>query len=126
MDNCKSLFSQVPYQSLDQTYVKYPKNFENSKNNEHLRKISLVKDPEMKLRPIAIFDYWSQASLKDLHHRSFDALRKFSQDCTFNHNHAKPSNDNFCFDLTAATDRFPLKIQVEFLSSVIGPEKANA
>jgi hypothetical protein len=126
MDNCKSLFSQVPYQSLDQTYVKYPKDFENSKNNEYLRKISLVKDPEMKLRPIAIFDYWSQASLKDLHHRSFDALRKFSQDCTFNHNHAKPSNDNFCFDLTAATDRFPLKIQVEFLSSVIGPEKANA
>lgn len=126
MDNCKSFFSQIPYQSLDKTYVKYPKDFDNSKNNEYLRKIALVRDPEMKLRPIAIFDYWSQASLKDLHHRSFDALRNFSQDCTFNHNHAKPSDDNFCFDLTAATDRFPLKLQVEFLSSVIGPEKANA
>jgi hypothetical protein len=126
MDSCRELFKNIPYKELDKVYVKYPKGFSNEKNNEHLRKICLVKSPEMKLRPIAIFDYWSQSCLKSLHHRCFDALRGFSQDCTFNHGFAKQSEENFCFDLTAATDRFPLKIQLEFLSSIIGVEKAQA
>jgi hypothetical protein len=120
MINCKTIMANVPSSDLKGKY------FREIHNNETLRKISHIQAPEGKLRPIAIFDYWSQTSLKWFHDRLFQSLRRFSQDCTFNHNHAKFSDENYCYDLTAATDRFPMKLQVEFLSELIGKDKAFA
>lgn len=82
------------------------------------RKISHIKDPEGKLRPIAILDYWSQSCLKPIHEYLFRLLDSFSQDCTFKQNKAKMGSENFCFDLTAATDRFPLEIQRNVISNI--------
>lgn len=38
-----------------------------TRNTNKLRKLSLVRDPECKVRVIAILDYWSQCALKPLH-----------------------------------------------------------
>jgi hypothetical protein len=126
MDNCKRIMEDVLDHELNGKFINFPEDFSQTKSDEMLRKIALVRDPEMKLRPIAIFDYWSQSSLYWLHQRCFAALEKFSQDCTFNHGHAKMGETNFCFDLTAATDRFPLVLQKEFLGELIGKERASA
>jgi hypothetical protein len=49
-----------------------------------LRKLSWFPDKELKVRVIAIGDYYSQAALKPFHHYLFRVLRKIPQDCTFN------------------------------------------
>jgi hypothetical protein len=120
MDNCKSIMLNVPSESFKGIY------FKEIHESETFRKISHVKNRECKLRPIAIFDYWSQTCLKPFHDALFRALKTFSQDCTFNQSHAQFSNNNYCYDLTAATDRFPISLQFEFLSEILGSEKAEA
>jgi len=97
-----------------------------------LRRISVIKDKEGKNRPIAVFDYWSQTCLKSLHDSLFKSFRSIKTDLTFNQD-AKavydPTNPNavyHSFDLSAATDRFPVSLQEQVLAELIGPEKASA
>lgn len=47
------------------------------------RKITWIKDKELKMRPVAILDYFSQCALRPLHFYLFNVLRKIPQDCTF-------------------------------------------
>ena len=78
-----------------------------------------------KIRIVAIFDAWSQWLLKPLHDGIFDLFSQLSTDGT--HNQIKPLNSlmdyirlghpAYSFDLTAATDRIPLWLQVEVLES---------
>lgn len=51
--------------------------------------------------------------------------RTYSQDPRF---HIQPSRKNkfYSIDLTAATDRFPLKLQIQILTLLIGKEKAES
>lgn len=97
---------------------------------QRLRKLSHVLDPEGKVRVIAVFDYWSQTVLKPLHSRILEVLRCFKADCTFNQTgrlYSVTPNPNFyCYDLTAATDRFPLCVQEFILSHLIGADQARA
>jgi len=94
------------------------------------RKLSVVKDKEAKRRIIAIFDYWSQSALKPLHDQLFSCLRKFQSDRTFNQTDVSSilncPGPYYRFDLTRATDRFPLSFQIEVLSLLIGQDKAIA
>jgi len=97
----------------------------------HLRRISVVRDKERKNRPIAIFDYFSQTSLKPLHDAIMAYLAKIPTDLTFNQFGVEqiPSNPNssyYSLDLTAATDRFPVSLQEKILGCLIGKEKAEA
>jgi hypothetical protein len=63
-----------------------PKEFD-SKYGSVSRRLSIVKDPEMKMRVIAIFDYFTQTILDGLSKQMFDILRnKFPQDRTFTQN----------------------------------------
>jgi len=55
-----------------------------------ITKISIVKDPELKMRPIAIFDYYSQFLLKPIHDELLKKLNNLPQDRTFTQN---PHND---------------------------------
>lgn len=52
-------------------------------NQGQFGKISIVKDPELKLRPIAMLDYYSQLVLKKVHNEIFALLRRIPQDRTF-------------------------------------------
>jgi len=80
---------------------------------QSLRKITWFPDKEMKIRVIAIGDYWSQVALKPLHHFLFRLLRKIPQDCTFDQSSFKDKisgwTEFYSVDLTNATDRFPIQ-----------------
>jgi hypothetical protein len=88
----------------------------------HLGKLSIVKDPELKRRVIAMLDYNSQILLRPIHEIFLNLLRNMPQDRTFTqdpHNIWKPSGNNFwSLDLSSATDRFPIALQEKLVSAV--------
>jgi len=87
-----------------------------------LGKISIVKDPELKRRPIAMLDYNSQLLLRPIHDDLLNNLSKLSQDRTFTQNpHNKwttRGNKFWSLDLSSATDRFPIKLQEKLISVI--------
>jgi hypothetical protein len=95
----------------------------------HIRKLSIVKDPEAKSRIIAIFDYWSQLWLKQIHSIHFNFLRTLGNDRTFTQDPIildKPSKHRYySFDLSSATDRFPLQLQQEVIRGMFGQEVSD-
>jgi len=99
----------------------------NPKGSQIFRRLSLVRDPEAKLRPIAILDYWSQTALKPLHDEIFKKLKRIITDCTFEQVAKLPDRGPYySLDLTAATDRFPVQFQIRVLSLLMGKERAEA
>jgi hypothetical protein len=95
---------------------------------EVTRKLSIVKDPEGKSRIIAIFDYYTQTILRLYHLECFKILRKFPADRTFTQNPIVGfEGPYYSYDLSAATDRFPLGFQKVVTSILLGcPVKARA
>lgn len=95
----------------------------------HIRKLSVVKDPEAKSRVIAIFDYWSQLWLKQIHSIHFNFLRTLRNDRTFTQDPIisnKPDKHRYySFDLSSATDRFPLSLQQEVIKGMFGSEVSD-
>lgn len=93
------------------------------------RKISLLQDYEGKTRTIAIADYWTQTALKPLHDHIMKVLKGIEEDCTFDHQgfktKLKKSGPFYSFDLTDATDRFPLVFQQTIVEWIIGSERAE-
>jgi len=93
------------------------------------RRLSLVRDPELKVRVIGIVDYFSQQVLAGLSDQLFTLLRKFPQDRTFTQDPhiMKNGGSKFhSFDLKNATDRFPLKLQQQLLAEMLGGAYAAA
>jgi hypothetical protein len=92
-----------------------------------LGKIGTKKEPG-KVRVFAMVDFWTQCLLTPLHDWAFKILMTIPQDGTFNQ--LKPLKGlvdimkrrglkkSWSFDLSAATDRFPLWIQRSLLSQV--------
>jgi hypothetical protein len=94
-------------------------------------RISLKQDLEGKTRPFAIVDYWTQTSLKPLHDALFTSLSKIPEDCTFSQASkwdqiASKPGPYYSFDLTAATDRFPMQLQRAMIEALQGKEYAEA
>lgn len=89
-------------------------------------------EPAGKVRIFAICDIWTQSALKPLHDYIGHILKVIPQDGTFNQ--AAPlkllleQNHKQCysFDLTAATDRLPVSLQVTVLSFLLGKDFAEA
>jgi hypothetical protein len=86
----------------------------------HCGKLSIIKDPELKLRVIAMIDYNSQVLLKPIHDNLLNLLRRFSSDRTFTqdpfNDWKKDYNHFHSLDLSAATDRFPIHLQEKLIS----------
>lgn len=84
------------------------------------RRLSVVKDPELKMRVIGIFDYFSQTVLSDLHDKLFALLKTIPQDRTFTQcpKIGKPAGRHhfWSIDLSSATDRFPISVQEQILA----------
>lgn len=86
-----------------------------------------------KTRVIAIGDFWSQQVLKGLHDKVMKLLKRLSTDGTYSHNrvseivksHTALGKETFCFDLSSATDRFPVSIQEQVVARLIGAEAAS-
>jgi len=85
-----------------------------------LGKISFIKDPEAKLRLIAISDYFTQLYLKVINDKIFKILKLLPCDKTFTqdpfHHWDLNNKEKFwSLDLSSATDRFPIKLQKRLL-----------
>lgn len=104
-----------------------------TKGTELLSKLSVKEEPAGKRRVFAIVDIWTQSVLKPMHDHVFSILKLIPQDGAFDQ--IKPVKalllrnkglKTFCFDLSAATDRFPISIQVDVLSFLYNRDVANA
>jgi hypothetical protein len=84
-----------------------------------IRRLSIVNDPELKARVVCLVDYFSQVVLQPLAAQLFAMLRKFPQDRTFTQDPhiVKPKEGHmyYSYDLSSATDRWPLQIQKDLL-----------
>lgn len=82
-------------------------------------KIAVLEAPEGKSRIIAMIDYYSQFVLKAIHDQIFNLLKKFSSDRTFTQSPfgltLTEGHSYHSFDLSAATDRFPIHVQQKLL-----------
>jgi len=96
-----------------------------------LGKISFVKDPECKLRIIAISDYYSQLFLKPIHNIIMNKLNNIKMDRTFTQSPFNNWNLNngekfWSLDLSSATDRFPVELQKRLLARIFHMELAQS
>lgn len=93
-------------------------------------RLSLIKDKEAKCRIVAILDYWTQSALRPLHDALMRHLKSLRPDCTFNQGsfRAKLSRTGpyYSYDLSSATDRFPVWLQVSVLADLVSSEYADA
>lgn len=97
-------------------------------------KLSFLREGGGKTRVVAIGDYFTREALKGLHRHILDLLKKLRTDGTYDQNRIAvitrdktlSKSDIYCFDLSSATDRFPVLLQEELLSRIIGPEAAKA
>lgn len=91
-----------------------------------LGRLGVVKDQAGKGRVIGITNYFFQIMLYPLHSFLFNILRGIKEDGTFDQlmplnkliNESNNGFDYYCFDLSAATDRLPLQLQIYILNQV--------
>lgn len=96
--------------------------------------LSIKEEAAGKVRVFALVDIWTQSILKPIHDSLFTFLKSLPNDATFDQRAAvkrclskvKISKKSFGYDLSAATDRLPISIQVDVLSSFFGEEVAEA
>lgn len=99
-----------------------------------LGKLGTKSEPLGKVRIFAISDFWTQTLLRPLHDFLMKELRKLPMDGTWDQGKAADrvreetakGTKLFSFDLSAATDRFPVRFLVLTLGTLIGPEVAEA
>jgi hypothetical protein len=95
--------------------------------------LSCKEEAAGKIRVFAMVDIWTQSVLKPLHDFLFSILKSIPNDATFDQNaavercftKARKSGCSFGYDLSAATDRLPVRLQVSILSSLIGRPAAR-
>jgi hypothetical protein len=93
------------------------------------RKLSYFSDKEGKTRVIAILDYWSQTALRPLHKVLNQMLRRIGPDCTFDQGsftRILPLSPFHSLDLSNATDRMPIALQLRVVERIIGKERSMA
>jgi hypothetical protein len=90
----------------------------NSSHSYETGRLGFSAEPGGKTRVFAIADYWSQFSLKVIQDNLYNTLRSISTDSTDNQDKGFKSllkmsegKETYCFDLTAASDRLPAKLQ---------------
>jgi len=115
-------FDKVLKPVLELVYTDH-RSFVHLKTPKSPGKLSIVEDPELKRRIIAMVDYYSQWLLRPIHDCLLKLLTHFPCDRTFTqdpfHQWEKGLGNSFwSLDLTAATDRFPIFLQEKLLSKI--------
>jgi len=95
-------------------------------------RLHFISEGGGKTRTIAICDHWSQQAVYPIHIFLMNILKRLKTDGAFSHNRVALlskeatalGRDIFCFDLSNATDRFPVKLQEDVLSCITDPETA--
>lgn len=99
-----------------------------------LGKLSTKVEPAGKVRVFAIADVWTQSVLEPLHDMIFKILEKMECDGSFDQNGAlnrlkdkvRIGETVYSYDLSAATDRLPVDLQVQVLSQFVPRDIALA
>jgi hypothetical protein len=93
-------------------------------------KLAKIKDKEAKCRIVGIIGYPIQSALYPLHKSLMRLLKGLKSDCTFNQGSFKATLSTkgpyYSYDLSAATDRFPVVLQVAVLAELTSSEYAGA
>jgi len=107
----------------------------NSNYTPILGKLSLKMEAAGKVRVFAIVDVWTQSILEPIHEYIYSILRNIPQDGTFDQSRPlsmlrqkisdKPVK-TYSYDLSAATDRLPLALQVQVLGTFLNKKVAEA
>jgi hypothetical protein len=98
-----------------------------------IARIIAIPAPAGKTRNVYILNYFLQSCMKALHDSIFKWLKTIPQDCTFDqgagvHKLKQLTAEKqavWCYDLTAATDRIPLWIQLAILRKAFGKHWAG-
>jgi hypothetical protein len=91
-----------------------------------LGKLGMKHEAAGKVRVFAMVDAWTNWLLKPLHDMLFDHLKKIPQDGTFDQLgpikrlQGLGKTKFWCYDLSAATDRLPVDLQVRLLAPYMG------
>lgn len=94
-----------------------------------VRKITSFPDKEGKIRNICIADYWTQTVLRPYHQDLMEILKDFKGDRTFdqgNLSYLLGEKEFYNFDLSDATDRFPVKVQKLLFEFLYSPALSDA
>lgn len=91
-----------------------------------LLKTLAIPDKGPKVRTITIGNYYLQRQLKVVHNHLMESLRRIPEDGTYSQDKAAQTVKEWtsqglqpwCFDLTSATDRFPVQLQFIILKEV--------
>jgi len=126
IESIKTVGGQVLSEKID-TLFRVLKEFPevgyliNTTPSNNFRKLSWFPDKELKVRIIAIGDYFSQTALKPLHRFLFRILKRIPQDRTFAQGHFDLTGFKtyYSFDLSAATDRFPIDVIILLLQGFL-------
>jgi len=100
----------------------------------HLGRLGIVRTVSGKSRVVAMTNYWLQVAFRPLHDSIFELLRVVPTDGTFDQMsplkrlvgpnavwHLREGEKYFSYDLSAATDRLPIELQSQVLSSFTSP-----
>jgi len=97
-----------------------------------LGKLSIKEEAAGKVRVFAMVDVWSQSLLSIIHNYLFEVIKDIKQDGTFDQARPlialrsrlakKDDKSSYSFDLSAATDRLPMALQIQLLSQLLGRE----
>jgi hypothetical protein len=105
-----------------------------SKGKYILGQLATKKEAAGKVRVFAMVDIWTQSVLKPLHVILFKLLKSLPNDGTHDQHaavlrasaKAEVAKKSYGYDLSAATDRLPMNIQVLILARFFGPKFALA
>lgn len=90
-------------------------------------KIGITQEPGLKARFYAAPHIWVQHVLTPMGTQMYDYIKNHAPwDCTFDQDKAIPDiqstlkqgDEVFCYDLSSATDRFPLELQITMMNSL--------
>jgi hypothetical protein len=97
---------------------------------EHIKssaRLHFISEGGGKTRVVCIGDIWTQIALKPIHEKLMGTLKGITWDGTSSHNTIATKLSNwtvdeefYCYDLTAATDRMPIQLQIEVLKPIFG------
>lgn len=114
----------VPYSNGVRRAFETAKVFQGLRPLPTLGKLGTKVEAAGKIRVFAMVDAWTQWIMSPIHELYFRILGNIPQDGTFDQlrplNQSKNWKDAFSLDLTAATDRLPLSLQVEILAAITG------
>lgn len=96
----------------------------------YLGKLGLKAEAAGKIRVFAMVDAWTQWILYPMHKLAFDILHGVKMDGTFDQTaplqFIRGDKGLFSLDLSAATDRIPLRVQRQLWSFILGHELAGS